>query len=60
MWDIFEVVDPDSNPELFPPHELGRLINPDTGIPYDPIGGTVYPDQLTLLTGMQIIYIYVT
>jgi len=46
MWDIFEVVDSDLNTELFPPHELGRIINPDTGTPYDPIGGTVYPRPL--------------
>ena len=42
MWDIFEVVDSDPNPELSPPHEFGRLINPDTGTPYDPLGATVY------------------
>ena len=49
MWDIFEVVDPDLNPELFPPHELGRLINPETGRPYDPIGDTVYPRPLDFI-----------
>ena len=46
MWDIFEVVDSDPSPELFPPHVIGRPTDPVTGIPYDPFGGTIYPRPL--------------
>jgi len=49
MWDIFEVVDPNSYHTLFPPHELGRLLDPETGRPIDPLGGTVYPRPIDVV-----------
>ena len=42
MWDIFEVLDSDVEPELFPLHDISRPTDPATGLAYDPLGGTIY------------------
>jgi len=46
---IFSRLYPNSSHTLFPPHELGRLLNPETGRPIDPLGGTVYPRPIDLI-----------